>query len=74
MEYETIAVLRDRHPAWRLLRAVNAALLLSFLPRFFVEANRGATSGSVLGSALDAARTLPPGTRWSCSPGSACSC
>lgn len=37
MDYEAITALRDRHPAWRLLRAGNAALALSFLGEFFVE-------------------------------------
>jgi flagellar motility protein MotE (MotC chaperone) len=53
VEYGEIARLRDRHPAWRLLRAGNAALVLSFLGRFFVDENHGATSANVLASALD---------------------
>ena len=53
MEFGNIAALRERHPAWRLLRAVNAPLVLSFLGRYFVEANHGATSGPVLVAALD---------------------
>ena len=53
MEYATIAALRDRHPAWRLLRAGNATLILSFLGGFFVEGNRGACPASELASALD---------------------
>lgn len=53
VEYEVVEALRERHPAWRLLRASNAALVLSFLGRFFVEENHGATSAGVLASALD---------------------
>lgn len=53
MDYATIAALRDRHPAWRLLRAANATLILSFLGGFFVEGNRGACPASALASALD---------------------
>jgi flagellar motility protein MotE (MotC chaperone) len=53
MEYGAIESLRDRHAAWRLLRAGNAALVLSFLGRFFVDGNNGATSAAVLTSALD---------------------
>jgi flagellar motility protein MotE (MotC chaperone) len=53
VEYGEISRLRDRHPAWRLLRAGNAALVLSFLGRFFVDENHGATSADVLASALD---------------------
>jgi flagellar motility protein MotE (MotC chaperone) len=45
--------MRERHPAWRLLRAANAALILSFLGRFFVEENNAATAAGVLASALD---------------------
>jgi len=46
MDFEAIDALRDRHPAWRLLRASNAALVLSFLGQHFVERNQGATSAS----------------------------
>ncbi len=45
--------LRDRHPAWRLLRAGNATLVLSFLGDYFVEGNRGACASSELAAALD---------------------
>lgn len=53
MEYEAIAALRERHPAWRLLRAGNAGLILSFLGQFFVEGNRGASAASAVADALD---------------------
>ena len=53
MDYATIAALRDRHPAWRLLRAGNATLILSFLGGFFVEGNRGACPASLVAAALD---------------------
>lgn len=53
MDYEAIDALRTRHPAWRLLRANNASLILSFLGDFFVENNRGASSASVVAAALD---------------------
>ena len=52
MDYATIAALRDRHPAWRLLRAGNSVLILSFLGGFFVEGNRGACPASELAAAL----------------------
>ncbi len=45
--------LRDRHPAWRLLRASNATLVLSFLGDFFLGSNRGACAASELAAALD---------------------
>ena len=53
MDFEAIDALRDRHPAWRLLRAGNAPLVLSFLGQHFVERNQGATSASSLASVLD---------------------
>lgn len=53
VDYSAIENLRDRHPAWRLLRADNAPLLLAFLGRWFVEENRGATASSELRSALE---------------------
>lgn len=52
MDYDAIGALRDRHPAWRLLRAGNAVLILSFLGGFFVEGNRGACSASEVADAL----------------------
>lgn len=45
--------LRERHPAWRLLRADNAPLVLSFLGRYFVSENHGATGAEQLIDALD---------------------
>ena len=39
MDFEEIAWLRSNSPAWRLLRADNAPLVLSFLHRVFVEEN-----------------------------------
>lgn len=53
MDYQAIDALRDRHEAWRLLRAGNAVLILSFLGGFFVDDNRGATGMSEVASALE---------------------
>jgi flagellar motility protein MotE (MotC chaperone) len=53
MDHTEIERARDRHPAWRLLRADNAALILSFIGRFFVEENHGATPAGTLASMLD---------------------
>jgi hypothetical protein len=53
MDHADVERLRDRHPAWRLLRAANAPLVLAFPGRFFVEDNNGVTSASVLAAALD---------------------
>lgn len=35
VDYQATEALRERHPAWRLLRAGNAALILSFLGGYF---------------------------------------
>lgn len=53
MDFESIETLRERHPAWRLLRAQNAPLVLSFLGVHFVEGNHGATEAARLVEALD---------------------
>lgn len=53
MDLAAIESLRERHPAWRLLRAGHAPLVLAFLSTFFVEDNRGATPASRLVAALD---------------------
>ena len=53
MDYEAIDALRERHAAWRLLRAGNASLILSFLGEYFVDGNRGACSASDVSAALD---------------------
>ncbi|OZM70634.1 hypothetical protein CFN78_24890 [Amycolatopsis antarctica] len=53
MDHDAIEGLREHHPAWRLLRAGNATLILSFLGWFFVEGNRGATGAAELAGALD---------------------
>lgn len=53
MEYAQIEALRERHPAWRMLRATHAPLLLAVLGRFFVEEGRGASSEGELVAALD---------------------
>lgn len=53
MDLESIARFRERHPAWKLLRATNAPLILAFLGESFVENNRGAMSASELVSELD---------------------
>jgi flagellar motility protein MotE (MotC chaperone) len=53
MDHEAIEALRERHPAWRLLRAQHASLVLSFLGAHFVDGNAGATSAARLVDALD---------------------
>lgn len=53
MELEQTESMRNRNASWRLLRASNAPLVLSFLGRFFIEENYGATSAGALADALD---------------------
>jgi hypothetical protein len=50
---DEIAWLRDNSPAWRLLRADNAPLVLSFLHRVFVADNVRSISAAELASRLD---------------------
>ena len=50
---DEIVWLRDNSPAWRLLRADNAALVLSFLHRVFVADNVRSISATELASRLD---------------------
>jgi hypothetical protein len=53
MEFEEIAWLRANNPAWRLLRADSAPLVLSFLNRVFVEQNVRSIPAAELASRLD---------------------
>ncbi len=53
MDHDDVERLRERHPAWQLLRARNASLVLSFLGRFFVEDNHGPTAAPTLAAELD---------------------
>jgi len=51
--FDEIAWLRDNSPAWRLLRADNAPLVLSLLNRVFVEGNVRSIPAVELASLLD---------------------
>lgn len=53
MEFDEIAWLRANSPAWRLLRADSAPLVLSFLYRVFVEENVRSIPAAELASRLD---------------------
>lgn len=53
MDYEDIDTLRRTDPAWRLLRAEHAPLLLSFLGRVFVDENVRGIAASDLVDRLD---------------------
>ncbi|HVB44964.1 MAG TPA: DUF3375 domain-containing protein [Streptosporangiaceae bacterium] len=53
VEYDELGWLRKHSPAWRLLCADNAALLLSFFEQVFVEDNVRSISATDLASRLD---------------------
>jgi hypothetical protein len=53
VEYDELDAVRRNSPAWRLLRADNAALILSFLGRIFVDDNVREISASALADRLD---------------------
>ncbi len=53
MDLDDVDRLWERHPAWRLLRARNAPLVLAFLGGRFIDENRGAVSAGELVSSLD---------------------
>ena len=53
LDHDTLDVLRGRHPAWRLLRAEHAPLILSFLHRVFVLPNARAIAQPELTSRLE---------------------
>lgn len=52
-DYATLDMLRQHHPAWRLLRADHAALLVSFLHRVFVAPNVRTIPQADLAEALE---------------------
>jgi hypothetical protein len=53
MDHTTLATLRDRHPAWRLLASPHAPLIASFLHRVFVAPNVRIMSEADLTEALE---------------------
>ena len=53
MDHATLATLRDRHPAWRLLASPHAPLAASFLHRVFVAPNVRVMSEADLAEALE---------------------
>lgn len=53
MDYQQLVSLRQHHPAWRLLRADNAPLVISFLQQAFVGPNQRSLEQSDLASKLD---------------------
>lgn len=53
MDYTTLELLRQGHPAWRLLRADNAVLVVSFLSKVFIASNKREILHSDLVEALE---------------------
>ena len=53
MSFDDVAWLRDNSPAWRLLRADHAPLVLSFLHRVFVTENARSIPAAELAARLD---------------------
>ncbi|HWQ25689.1 MAG TPA: DUF3375 domain-containing protein [Chlorobaculum sp.] len=53
LDYTTLDLLRQNHPAWRLLRAQHAPLVASFLHRIFIAPNVRTLSQSDLVEALE---------------------
>jgi hypothetical protein len=53
MSFDEVSWLRDNSPAWRLLRADHAPLVLSFLHQVFIEQNVRSIQATALASRLD---------------------
>lgn len=53
LDYTTLNLLRQNHPAWRLLCSDHAPLVASFLERVFVTPNRRAIDAADLAEALE---------------------
>jgi hypothetical protein len=53
LDYSTLDILRQNHPAWRLLRSDHAALIASFLQRVFIVPNLRTISQADLAEALE---------------------
>jgi Protein of unknown function (DUF3375) len=53
LDYDEVSWFREHSPAWRLLRADNAPLILSFLYQVFVEGNVRSIAANQLASKLD---------------------
>jgi uncharacterized protein DUF3375 len=66
---DEIAWLRDNSPAWRLLRADNAALVLSFLGRVFVTGNVRSISAAYPMLIMSASPDLAEGLSYWLTPG-----
>ncbi|MGC9457540.1 MAG: DUF3375 domain-containing protein [Halothiobacillaceae bacterium] len=53
LDYQTIDLLRREHPAWRLLQADNAPLIVGFLHRVFIAPNQRSVAQGELAARLE---------------------
>ncbi len=53
MDYDTLSQLRRFHPAWRLLLADHAPLIIGFLNQVFIRPNERSIAESQLRSRLE---------------------
>jgi len=53
LDYTTLELLRQSHPAWRLLRSDHAALIASFLQRVFIGPNQRVMAQADLAESLE---------------------
>ena len=53
MDYSTLDMLRQKHPAWRMLRSDHAPLIASFLHRVFIAPNVRVMTQASLSEALE---------------------
>ncbi len=53
LDFNTLSLLRENHPAWRLLTAEHAPLIVSFLQRVFIEPNIRIMAQDELAAKLD---------------------
>ncbi len=53
LDYATVEALQDNHPAWRLLRAEQAPLIISFFHKVFITPNVRVMAQSDLAEALE---------------------
>ena len=53
LDYATLDLLRQSHPAWRLLRSEHAPLVASFLQRVFIAPNVRVMTQADLAEALE---------------------
>ncbi len=53
LDYATLEILRQNHPAWRLLRSDNAPFVAGFLHRVFIAPNERVISQADLAAALE---------------------